>query len=103
MILSYQYPGATPPQVPEYQTFTIQDVDKKKKIVSIKALDQDIYWCPINENSRIAGERLVNVKSTIGEFLIVPVRERFNICPPLYVLSLVGLEKIVVPGDEDDS
>ena len=84
MILSFQYPDTSPPP-PEYQTFNIlvQDVDTTQGIVSIKALGQDIFWCPINENSRTAGERLVSVRSMIGMFKIAAVSQSFNINPPL--------------------
>jgi hypothetical protein len=50
------------------QTFT------KLQLVTISVPGEDIYWCPIHEDSTVPGERLVYAKAAMmGQFLISPV------------------------------
>ena len=106
-LFSYlQYPATS--QVPDYKVFYINNLSQRpispgqagRNILTISVPGENIYWCPINENSQIAGERLVYAKNTMGQFQIATVPPSLNIPLPF---PLVSLKDAVIKDEIDDS
>ena len=82
--------------MPDYKVFYIDNLSQHpislrqagRTLLAISVPGQDIYWCPINENSQIAGERLVYAKNTMGQFQIATVPTSLNIQLPFPEVSL---------------